>query len=268
MNDVRKFFNRRSLGQDGTGSARFRRRSKSRHSPVSQPQDDPLTSAYSEQRPGTGNGAPDNGSPNLHKSMPGSRSHVVAAGTEQFHDAVPRGETLPGQAITVDANDSSSEYEQSSNPYTPSSVSLPEAAGPSRILRKHKSLYTHPSQGRNSSSRFEEDVANRNVGHRDVPPVPKIPAAALSGGPNSGYYAIPQKSEGHSDTDLKDSTTNAQHAKAGNELERTPIADQVGAQTPEAKVLRTKRKTKFSSASYYTRQNSPPPSFSNHGSLV
>ena len=236
-----KLFNRRSAQKEPTESlaSRIRHRSRSRpRQPVAAPQDDPLTSAYSQPTHDDGG---TNGT--LSANGPGSSGHSRISGPaperyipDTLRNGMPKEEGLPGQAITIDNdNDLACYSEEPAGRYSTSSYGT---AGRSHALPRHKSVYTHPDQAHSQSSRFEEDVAERNVKHsQGIPPVPPIP--------QSNADAHTQRSISTNDTG-----------------ESNPIASEVRVLSLMEKEKRAKRKSKFSSASYYMRQSSPPPTFS------
>ena len=172
-------------------SNRLRRRSKGPQSQiVASAQDDPLTSAYSQQSqdllPSAGTGS----LPITHSHSP-SRSRIQAAAPDgpshNQRQSPARGEILSGQAITINNNDDMSEDEQAPAHHAQSSVSLPEATSWSRRFTKCTNIYTYATQGVPSSSKFEEDVASRNAKlNQGVPPVPPIRHLATSGASTAG----------------------------------------------------------------------------------
>lgn len=271
--DVKKLFNRRSTNKekDGTQESfahKLRRRSRSRprQSQVAQPQDDPLTSTYAQPQE---DDTYSNGTSSTNAQPSSSRSRISGPAPERqlpvnLQNGAPKDEGLPGQAITIDEDNDFDVYPEDAYVLGHSQTSLPDASGRSRSHPRHQSIYAHPSQGHSSSSHFEEDVATRNMKRNQaIPPVPPLPQSGLNGISSAGQSSslslprtlsnvFPQVSD----------TQDAPPRMTSDVRDSNPIAAEVGSVSPVDQARRAKRKSKFSSASYYMRQNSPPPSFS------
>ena len=273
--DVKRLLHRRSLPREGNNDGAekpswFRRsRSRPRQAQVAAPQDDPLTKAYTH--------APSNSySPELDgktaANNPQSHSRSRTSGPapsqpldETYQNGMPKDETLPGQAITIDADYDNTSHMGIRRVRGSSNTSAPEEQpGRSHKLLRHKTIYTHPEQGLSSSSRFSEDTAALNVKRNNgIPPIPPLPQSPNYGSPRIGQSSSPNLSTYPSNFSYKVSDPYGTQPRQGQTMpDSHPIASEVRTLSLTSVKGRTKRKSKFSSASYYMRQSSPPPSFS------
>lgn len=264
-----KLFNRRSAPKEPGESlaSKIRRRSRSRPRPsqLPPPEEDRLSAAFAQQ---SMSNSTTNGTTSANGRGSSGRSRISGPAPErQLPDALQNGmlkeEVLPGQAITID-NDNDIEYHAEEHDVAGrSSASLKDASGRSRSISQHRSIYAHPKQGVSQSSRIEDDLADHNAKlNQGVPPVPPIPRSTTDKSSPTGQSSHISQSKTLSNIHQKVSDAQTQHSftTAGSHRSN-PIASEVCTPSPIEKERRAKRKSKFSSASYYMRQNSPPPSF-------